>query len=247
MRSAIVAVVLCSLLPASARAQETTGEVAARALFERARAAYAREVYTEAEDLFLAAYEAMDPSDERRVLILLNVAQSIERQGGRDEDALNAWQRFRDEASEVAEPEHLARAEERIRELTTRVERRRDEPPERDQPAEPSGGFNPHWSGIVVTAVGGAALLAGVIVGSYGLAERGDVLSMCSGTACPEEVRDRAAELDTLGIVADSLLWPGVGIAAAGVLLMLLVSEPDDEAPVAASCGPGGCNLVGRW
>src|SRR5690606_41611923 len=60
---------------ASAQAPEPTGaELEPRRIFAEARAAYERELYTEAEDRFLAAYEAMPTSDARRPLILLNVA-----------------------------------------------------------------------------------------------------------------------------------------------------------------------------
>ena len=73
--------------PRTASAQDGEGDSGAspseaRELFERGRAAYERELFTEAEDAFRAAYEAMSPDDPRRPLILLNVAQAVDLQGG---------------------------------------------------------------------------------------------------------------------------------------------------------------------
>lgn len=259
MRLVIIVGLLCvaSIAPSPARAQDAE-EQDARALFERGRTAYQRELYTEAEDAFVAAYEAMSADDPRRPLILLNVAQAIERQGGRDDDALTAWQRFRRDAASVASPEYLQRADARIRELSARAERRRIAAERNEEPAEPEGGavvapepdagtFNPHWSGIVVLAVGGAALLAGAAVGLFGLTERGAVLDACEGTRCPEHVRQRAADLQTWGVVADALLWPGVALAAAGALMMLFIPNEARHDTITASCGLGGCALQGRW
>ncbi|HEY8431813.1 MAG TPA: hypothetical protein VIL20_25715 [Sandaracinaceae bacterium] len=252
MRSIVTGIVITLLGSTSALAQEADGEARAREIFERGRDAYNRELFTEAEDAFLAAYEAMPPDNPRRLLILLNVAQAIERQGGRDRDALAAWERFRTEAAEVAAPELLQRADERIRELRRRAERREsdagreaDEPPAPAPP--PARGFEPHWSGIALTALGGAAALAGAIVGIAGLVERGEVLALCTGTVCPIEVRDRAAQLETYGVAADALLWPGLGIAAVGVVLMLILPASEGETATTASCGPGGCALGWRW
>lgn len=266
MRSIIIAIALggatiCTSVPVQAQdgAEPTAGELHARELFERGRRAYERQVYTEAEDAFLAAYEAMSPDNPRRPLILLNVAQAIERQGGRDDDALVAWQRFRTEAASVAEQEHLRRADERIRELEARAERRRAAEPEEAEPAEPpaepapattepSGEFNPHPVGIAVASLGVAAVVAGALVGAIGLAERGAVLDACDGTMCPADVQDRANGLETYGIAADSLLWPGLGVAAVGAVLMfVLPADQRDEADVTAACGPGGCSVGWRF
>lgn len=266
MRPILIAIALCGATVCTSvpvRAQEAAepaaGELHARELFERGRLAYERQLFTEAEDAFLAAYEAMSPENPRRPLILLNVAQAIERQGGRDDDALAAWQRFRTEAAAVAGEEHLQRADERIRELEARAARRhaaQPEPqPEPTQPADtapattqPSGGFDPHPVGIALTAVGGAAVLAGAIVGIVGLAERGSVLDACDGTMCPADVQDRANALETYGIAADSLLWPGLGVGAVGVVLMfVLPADQREDADVTASCGPGGCSVGWRF
>lgn len=225
-------------------------------LFERGRAAYERELFTQAEDAFQAAYEAMPADHPGRPLILLNVAQAIDRQGGRDEDALEVWRRFETEAGEAADADAAARARARIRELDARIRRR-----ERGQEREPVGaeptatepaetepsGFSPHWSGILLTGVGGAAIVAGAIVGIVGLAERGSVLDMCSGTTCAPEARDSADRLDDLALAADLLLWPGLAVAAVGTVLMFTIADADTNASMAVTCGPGGCVLRGTF
>lgn len=82
----------------------------ARAAFEQAQSAYERELFTEAEDAFRRAYELFPATDPRRALLLLNIAVVIERQTGRDGEALEVWERFRREAAGVAEAELLVRA-----------------------------------------------------------------------------------------------------------------------------------------
>jgi tetratricopeptide (TPR) repeat protein len=240
---------------ARAQAQENgarASDVEARRLFQHGREAYERELFTEAEDAFLAAYEAMSEQDERRSLILLNVAQAIERQGGRDADALEAWKRFEREARGVADDAALLRASQRIRELEARLNRRRQEEPEPislqlDEEAltgEPKR--SPHWAGIGVTGAGGAMVLAGGIVGIVGLARRSAVLDRCDGTACPEDARADADQLKRLGRAADALLWPGLALTAVGTILLIKLDARDDGR-ISASCGLGGCELVGRF
>ena len=175
----------------------------------------------------------MAPDDSRRPLILLNVALAVDSQGGRDEDALALWRQFEQEASEVADDSALLRASARIRELEERIRRReRGEPEPEIQPEpepQPEGGFSPHWSGIVLTAVGGAALVAGAVVGVVGLSKRSSVLEMCEGTVCAPEAEGDADALDGLALGADLLLWPGLALAAAGVVLMFTVSSAEDD------------------
>ena len=108
-----------------------------------------------------------------------------------------------------------------------------------------TGGGGIHPVGPILIGVGGAALLAGAIVGAYGLAERGSVLSECDDTMCPPDVEGRAADLETLGVVADALLWPGIAIAAAGVVLTFVLTEEGSDTEVA--CGPMGCRVQGRF
>jgi hypothetical protein len=103
-----------------------------------------------------------------------------------------------------------------------------------------------HPIGPILLAVGGAAIVAGIIVGAYGLSERSAVLAMCSGTACSTSVQDRAASLETYANVTDALLWPGIAIAAAGAILTFTLYEDGGEAP-AVACGATGCAARWRW
>lgn len=82
--------------PEAGSAQENDPAVeAARVAFDRAMVAFEHEVYTDAEDGFRRAHELMPLTRTRRPLILQNIAVSIERQGGRDADALDAWLAYR--------------------------------------------------------------------------------------------------------------------------------------------------------
>jgi hypothetical protein len=253
-RSIVFLLLLALCVPASAvRAQGTEArsrDGEARRLFLQGRQAYEQELFTEAEDAFVAAYQAMPENDERRTLILLNVAQAIERQGGRDVDALEAWKRFEREARNVADDAALLRASQRIRELEARLSRRQVEPPpqaevELTTPDE-SPRRKPHWAGIALTSAGGAMLVVGGVVGIVGLSKRNDLIDRCDGTSCPSDARGDADRLERLGLAADLLIWPGLAMAAAGTVLMFTLDAGKD-AKVTASCGLGGCNLVGRF
>jgi hypothetical protein len=237
---------------------EAAAEADARAHFDAGREAYERELYTEAEDAFLAAYDAMAADDPRRPLILLNVAQAIERQGGRDEDALAMWRRFEQEAQGTADAAVLNRARERIGELEARLRRRGDEPIEAEAaevdleadyealPAEPAR-RSPHWSGIALTSAGGAMLVAGAVVGIVGLTKRNALLDTCDGTLCPGDARSDADQLDRLALAGDVLLWPGLAIAITGTVLVFTLDAKDDGRTLSASCGLGGCVLGGTF
>ena len=234
----IVFVALVSLAHSVVVAQESDSATReARAFFDRAMAAYDAELYTEAEDSFRRAYELMPATRPRRALILQNLALSIERQGGRDVDALRAWREFRDAAESVAEPDQLAHADARIEELTRRAARRSD---------GPSSTGSVHIAGPIVLVLGGTAAVAGAVVGIVGLEERNAILALCSGTECPGEAEGRAADLETFAALADALIWPGLAIAAAGVVLTMTLREASDAQPE-ISCGPGGCVMAWRW
>lgn len=68
--------------------QEPDDLVEARDAFDRGMIAYERELYTQAENAFRAAYDAMPADHPRRALILVNLALAVEHQGGRERDAL---------------------------------------------------------------------------------------------------------------------------------------------------------------
>ena len=232
---------------------EPSADAEARKLFEQGRAAYQEELFTEAEDAFRAAYEAMPEEDPRRSLILANVAQAIERQGGRDEDALEAWRNFEREARGDAGDGALLRASQRIRELEARLARRRQEEPEpvsleldeADAAAE-GDGRRPHWSGIALTSAGGAMILVGGITGILALTKRSSTLDRCEGTQCPEDALADSRRVDKLALSSDVLLWPGLALAAAGAVMMIKLDAGKDGR-VSASCGATGCMLTGRF
>ena len=127
------------------------------------------------------------------------------------------------------------RASSREVQLEPREKRRRVKltlPPAETRRAEP-GALTP---GLVVTGIGGAALLAGGVVGVFALTSakraKDDLPETCDGNVCP---RSRRAEIEestsgarTLAKVSTGLVIGGAVVLAGGVVLWL--SEGDKPA-----------------
>jgi tetratricopeptide (TPR) repeat protein len=111
-------------------------------------------------------------------------------------------------------------------------------------PPVPPPARGPFLPGIVMAAAGGAAVIAGAIVGALALGEAGaadDALpaSCDADRACPtfeegvvEPTYDTAR---TLAHIADGLLFGGAAVAATGVVLWIV--DPRGEAAAAALDG----------
>lgn len=249
-KHALGLVSLVLLAPVVATAQVDEGQLQrARARFEAGEQAYAADDYATALDAFQEAHSMME-GHPNQGMILFNIARCQD-ELGRAGEAVESYRRFLEEAPQDAPNRTVA-----LERITLLEARRTDAATETttesattgaetttSQPA--AGGGGPHPIGPILMAVGGAALVAGAIIGGYGLAERGDVLAQCTDTSCPPEVEGRAADLETLGIAADALLWPGVAIAAAGLVLTLVLTEEGGGTEVA--CGPLGCSVRGTF
>ena len=235
----LLIVALAVSMPHLARAQEpAAGLESARAAFDQGTAAYERELFTEAEDWFGRAYDEMPVDHPRRGLILMNIALAIERQGGRERDALAAWRLFRNAPGE-AEVEDIQRADSRIRELAARLERRSMAAADVDR--------GPHIAGPILLAAGGAAVIAGVIVGGISLATDGDLRAACPDAHCADTAanRDLHAEVMLLSNVADALWIGGAVVAATGLVLTFVLTE-DSDVSGSAVCAPAGCAVTLR-
>ncbi|MBZ0119144.1 MAG: hypothetical protein K8H88_19265, partial [Sandaracinaceae bacterium] len=104
--------------------------------------------------------------------------------------------------------------------------------------------------GPVVLAAGGAALLAGVIVGAIALAEDGALGTACpSRVDCSPDLMSRSSTLTALAATADVLLAVGAAAAITGLVLTLALSEGGGDVPATAYCTPDGCGaaLRGRF
>ncbi|MCC6877833.1 MAG: hypothetical protein IT378_26215, partial [Sandaracinaceae bacterium] len=104
--------------------------------------------------------------------------------------------------------------------------------------------------GPIVLGVGGAVLVAGVIVGAIALAEDGALGAACpSRVGCPPDLMSRSSSMTALAATADALLVLGAAAAITGLVLTLTLTEGGGEVPATAYCTPDGCGaaLWGRF
>jgi tetratricopeptide (TPR) repeat protein len=176
---------------------------------------------------FEQAYELAEDLPNR-YLIGLDIALANE-EIGRYPQAIEGYERF----LEVAPPteERRAQAEARLRELRIRVDLQR--------------GYSPSPIGLIIAGVGAAAAIAGGIIGGIALAQDGDARAQCTTTSCPEADWDALAGAHDLAIVADAVLWSGVGILAVGIVLTFVLAE-NGSATASAACTSDGCRAVVR-
>jgi hypothetical protein len=228
-----------------AQAPSPSDDERGRAHFQAGRDHLAVGRYEEALHEFELAYDL-----SHRPAMLLNIASVAERLGAYRQ-AAQAYQGYA-ETLAADDPEratHLARAAS-LRERADRA----------DQAARAQGtmegtraaGAASHdllVPGIVTVAIGGAALIAGAVLGGLALAEESSVRSGCGATrSClPEQV----AAMDDLALGADVALFGGLAIAAVGgVLLAIDLSQGGAEgAPASAqvSVGLGGLSFQGTF
>lgn len=108
--------------------------------------------------------------------------------------------------------------------------------------------------GSVLTAVGGATLIAGVVTGSVSRAKTKDLEDKCPDKQCldpgDETLHDQASNLS---LATDVLLPAGAAIAIAGVVLVMVgrkkesANEPNAELAVAAGAGYVGAAFTRRF
>ena len=85
-------------------------------------------------------------------------------------------------------------------------------------------------AGWALLGVGGAAVVAGAILGGVSVAERGDLEGRCPNDVCPPEAHDDAEALDRLRFGSTGTLIAGGVLAAVGVTLLLISDdEPSDD------------------
>jgi len=116
------------------------------------------------------------------------------------------------------------------------------------QEAETEGSLAP---GIALLSVGGAALLAGAVLGGLALGMDGDIKETCPDLQCPPGT-DRAAIEDdrstmlTMADASTGLLIAGGVVAATGIVLVI-VRPGGSEAQPAVSVGPTRAELTWRF
>ncbi|MEZ4335919.1 MAG: tetratricopeptide repeat protein [Sandaracinaceae bacterium] len=242
LRSLAVAGALL-LTPALAAAQEAEDPriTDARTRFERAEEHYASGNFALALEGYERAYARMrEAGHPNAVLALYNVAQTNERLG-RLRVALEGFDQFLVDAP--ADAPFRDEATRRAADLRRRLEL---EAQDRGSVEEPTAGGTLSPVGPILLGVGGAAAIAGATLGGVALADSDAARAGCEGSSCPPGARPDIESAQTLANVADALLFGGIAIAAAGLVLTLVLRDGPDEPPVraSASCGPTSCDAV---
>jgi tetratricopeptide (TPR) repeat protein len=140
-------------------------------------------------------------------------------------------------ARAAQEGEESVRAEQEAQEAREAAER---------EAAESAGPSIVPW---IITASGGAIVLAGVVTGIVALSLASGLEEDCrekidGSYSCPPESEGQQSQLSTMATLTDVLLIGGGIIAAAGLTWAILQMSggDDEEAPaVSAMCGPSGC------
>lgn len=210
----------------------------ARERFDRATQEYEDGHYALALADFEAVYRSLTEAGHRSApIVLFNVARCYVRLG-RAEDAIRTYERFLADAPEGAPNIEVARTE--VRDLRARIALRGGA-----QTPTTGGGISP--VGPIVAGIGAAAMIAGAITGGLAIAAHDDATRGCTSDGhCPAELSSTADQAQLLANATDGLLFGGLAVAAAGVLLVFVLPS-DGEAPSAsAGCSMTGCGAVVR-
>lgn len=234
---------------------------AARQHFRVASRYYDEGRFLDAAEQFEEAYEL---SSRPELLYNAYIAYREASASARAATMLEAYLEERPDAPDrqnlearLAELQRAVEEEERQRRELEEAERRAREAAQARQRAEAAPEAWP-W---VVLGVGGAAAIAGAVVGALALSEAGALRADCNEMGlCPtgvdlEERRDTA---QTLALTGDLLLFGGGAVAVAGLVLGLVfglpggqdeAAEADEGLDVSLGCGATGCagTLRGRF
>lgn len=225
----VVALVVCA---SPAGAQEAPPE--AHAIFERGEQHYEAgrfaQSLAEFERLHSLLTRALHPN---AALILFNMARCYQRLG-RAREAVQTFERFLADAPAGAPNTEIARVE--LQELRARVAL---------DGAEPASASPMSPVGFIVAGVGAAALIASAVTGGLALAANADATAGCVDGHCPASLGARADEAHLLANVTDGLLFGGLAIAAAGVVL-IFVLPGEGGVSASAGCTGDGCAAIVR-
>lgn len=244
------ALLLASAPSASAQEPDSDPRLQqARELFEQGAAHHADGRYLLAAQAFEQAHALMVEANHPRAgMILFNIGASLEQIPGREAEARDAYQRFLTEApgDDPAVQDQIARVQDRIRELNARI----GEGGTGAVSPEESGGISP--AGPIVMGVGGAAIIAGIIMGAIALTQDADQAGRCpTRMNCLEELMPEVEQTRTLAAVGDGFWIGGVVVAAAGLVLILVLRDDPERGDVAieavGATGGGGLRVRGSF
>jgi hypothetical protein len=167
---------------------------------------------------------------------------------GRDSEAREIIERFLDESTHLGADAEIARfraeAPARIAEIDARVATGpREEDPPHDETPSTNGGISP--IGPIVLGVGGALIVAGLVLGGVALSSDSDFEDMCpTRMNCAESSRSTYDNATTLAGIADGMWIGGAVIGAVGLVLTFVLDDDTSELETAANSAPrhGGRN-----
>ncbi len=241
------------------RTMRTEGldDEAARSRFRVGQTFYQEGRFLEAAREFESAFELSG-----RASLLFNAYLAF-RDAGSLPDSARTLEMYLNEAPEVEDherPTHrlsamqatlgdqreqeAAEQEDRRRLSEERDRHRQEAEAQRRRAEEAEGGLNP--AGFAVGGVGVAMLLGSVVTGLIANGRVSDLEDNCPGDRCIAgyDLSGERSKADRVILTTDILLFGGIAVAAAGVVLLFVGrGGSEEEAPVeaSASCGPRGC------
>jgi hypothetical protein len=224
--------------PARTSAPARSPAPSAEGLAARAYELHEAGRYAEAIAAYLEAYELSSAA-----AALLNVATIYDRK--LHERALAADYYHRYLAAPDAEPDLAKKATARLAAL--KAEDAAAPAPAQASPAEPlappvrASALRP--AGIALTAVGMAAMGAGLVLGLLAKGKNDDANAMCAGRVCSsEEGVALAHQAGTLATAATATFFAGLALGGGGVVMILLspwhASRPPARLAIAPFVGP---------
>jgi tetratricopeptide (TPR) repeat protein len=245
---ALVFALLCAAaLPAGA---QSNAEARSRTLFQQGRQLADAGRWDEACPLFQAAHDLHSTGGTA-----LQAANCYEKTGKLDR-ALALYQFILDQPEGKRNPDRIAIAEERIREIRKQLAPTEPAPAPAPgsatgsapvtppatatatapapAPAPPDAATTPpsRFPAYLLLGAGGAGLMVGGVAGALALAQASDVESACTGTRCPPEQephKDAAvlkSWISTIGF--------GVGVTGVALGVVLLVTSGTEQKQVTA-------------
>lgn len=115
-----------------------------------------------------------------------------------------------------------------------------------DDPAASEGGSPWPIVGWSAVGVGGALAVVGVVTGLVAMGQRSDLEASCGADlACAPAFHDDASAYNGLRTASAVTFFAGLGVAAAGVTILLV--DPGDRSDTALRVGPGRVGVAGRF
>ncbi len=91
--------------------------------------------------------------------------------------------------------------------------------------------------------VGGAAIVASLITGGVALDQSNQLATRCTDFVCDPSDAALIESADTLSITTDVLFFTGLGVAALGVVLALVLDQNETAPAAGAFCTSDGCSV----